>query len=46
MHLLGHLTIFEHILEGALVETLLAIYGGIYFIISWSFWHGQNPNSP
>jgi hypothetical protein len=24
-------------LEGALVETLLAILGGIYFIISWSF---------
>jgi hypothetical protein len=24
-------------LEGALVETLLVILGGIYFIISWSF---------
>jgi hypothetical protein len=24
-------------LEGTLVKTLLAIYGGIYFIISWSF---------
>jgi hypothetical protein len=37
MHLLGHLTIFGISLEGKLVETLLAILGGVYLFISWSF---------
>jgi hypothetical protein len=37
INLLGHLTIFDSLsifLESTLVETLLAIYGGIHFIIS------------
>jgi hypothetical protein len=37
MHLLGHLTIFGLILEGKLLETLIAILGGVYLFISWRF---------
>jgi hypothetical protein len=46
MNLLGHLTIFEHILGGCTCGDASCYLWRYIFYYFMEFWHGQNPNSP
>jgi hypothetical protein len=46
MHLLGPITIFEHILGGRTCGDTSCYSWRYIFYYFMEFWHGQNPNSP
>jgi hypothetical protein len=46
MHLLGPITIFEHILGGCTCGDTSCNSWRYIFYYFMEFWHGQNPNSP